>query len=299
MPKCLDSVLSQSFTDFEVLLVDDGSTDNSGFICDEYAIMDSRIRVFHKEWGGVSSARNLGLEYAIGEWVYFVDSDDEILPDGLQTLVSCVSDEVDIVMGGFVEIDEDGHAFEVDERKTIQLSKKQSVITLYDGYGSFFYYLGYLWIRLLRNSVVRNFQIRFNPSVSIKEDTLFLMQYVCCSNGITRQTTIPVYKYCRRANSAMGMVMSGFNQKYVDSFYALVFMKHEVEALYPSFSTPVFVAKQALYGRYFRMLNMMEENHVHDDELKQALSSILHDEMGSVFLFKVRRKIWKRLRCLR
>lgn len=74
--RCIDSILAQTFTDFELLLIDDGSKDNSGTICDEYAAKDSRVRVFHKENGGVSSARNLGLDNAKGEWISFVDSDD-------------------------------------------------------------------------------------------------------------------------------------------------------------------------------------------------------------------------------
>lgn len=74
--RCLDSILSQSFTDFELLLIDDGSTDGSTAICDSYATKDNRVRVFHKENGGVSSARNLGLDEAKGEWITFVDSDD-------------------------------------------------------------------------------------------------------------------------------------------------------------------------------------------------------------------------------
>ena len=97
LPDCFESILSQSFQDFELLLVDDGSTDGSGDVCDIYAQRDSRIRVFHKENGGVSSARNLALDNAKGEWVYFVDSDDELLPNGLETMVNCTSDDVDIV----------------------------------------------------------------------------------------------------------------------------------------------------------------------------------------------------------
>ena len=76
LAECVDSVLSQTFTDFELLLIDDGSKDGSGAICDEYAAKDSRVRVFHKENGGVSSARNLGLDNANGEWIVFVDADD-------------------------------------------------------------------------------------------------------------------------------------------------------------------------------------------------------------------------------
>lgn len=76
--QCVDSILTQDFKDFELLLIDDGSKDDSPAICDEYAEKDSRVRVFHKENGGVSSARNVGLDHAQGEWVTFIDSDDFI-----------------------------------------------------------------------------------------------------------------------------------------------------------------------------------------------------------------------------
>lgn len=76
--RCIDSILNQTFTDLEVLLINDGSRDKSGEICDEYVLKDSRVRVFHKENGGVSSARNIGLDNARGEWITFVDSDDWI-----------------------------------------------------------------------------------------------------------------------------------------------------------------------------------------------------------------------------
>ena len=76
--RCIDSLLAQSFTNFELILVDDGSSDRSGQICDEYAAKDSRVSVFHKKNEGVSSARNLGLDNAKGEWISFVDSGQSI-----------------------------------------------------------------------------------------------------------------------------------------------------------------------------------------------------------------------------
>ena len=85
--RCVDSILAQTFTDFELLLIDDGSPDRSGEICDEYAKKDSRIRVFHKKNGGVSSARNLGLDNVLGEYVTFVDSDDWVEPDFVETMI--------------------------------------------------------------------------------------------------------------------------------------------------------------------------------------------------------------------
>ena len=87
---CLDSILNQTFTDFELILVDDGSQDKSGSICDEYAIQDKRIKVFHKQNGGVSDSRNKGLEEAMGEYILFVDSDDIIHPSMIEVLYNSV-----------------------------------------------------------------------------------------------------------------------------------------------------------------------------------------------------------------
>ena len=99
LPRCIDSILSQSFTDFELILVDDGSPDNCGKICDEYALKDSRVRVFHKSNGGVSSARNLGLDNVRGEWVTFIDSDDYVEVDYLKELIDAQQkNQVDYVV---------------------------------------------------------------------------------------------------------------------------------------------------------------------------------------------------------
>lgn len=82
--RCIGSIMAQTYTDFELLLVDDGSTDGSGKICDEYAQKDSRIRVFHKENGGAASARNVGLDNACGEWIAYIDGDDWTAPTFLK-----------------------------------------------------------------------------------------------------------------------------------------------------------------------------------------------------------------------
>ena len=98
--RCIESILAQSFADFELLLIDDGSKDNSGEICDGYAANDSRVRVFHKENGGVNAARKLGVETARSEWITFVDSDDYLLVNALQYLLEG-SDCAEIVIGAY------------------------------------------------------------------------------------------------------------------------------------------------------------------------------------------------------
>lgn len=95
---CVDSILAQTFLDFELLLINDGSTDNSGAICDEYVTKDQRVRVFHKTNGGALSARNLGLKKAKGEWITFVDSDDTLQQNALDLLYKSLTPSVDAVI---------------------------------------------------------------------------------------------------------------------------------------------------------------------------------------------------------
>lgn len=88
LKRCIESILNQTYSNFELLLIDDGSKDKSGLICDGYALNDSRIRVFHKSNEGVSKARNFGIEKATGEWLFFLDSDDYLFTDALDTLIT-------------------------------------------------------------------------------------------------------------------------------------------------------------------------------------------------------------------
>lgn len=101
LKQCIDSILNQKYENFELLLVDDGSTDKSGDICDVYGKRDKRVRVFHKKNGGVSSARNVGLDNAKGDWIAFVDSDDIVTPSYLSGLYSDVKSDVDLVIHYF------------------------------------------------------------------------------------------------------------------------------------------------------------------------------------------------------
>ncbi len=101
LAECIESVLAQTFEDFEMILVDDGSPDNSGKICDDYAARDPRIRVFHEENGGVTSARRLGVERSRAEWIMFVDSDDKLFPNALRDLLDAAAEhpDADLVEG--------------------------------------------------------------------------------------------------------------------------------------------------------------------------------------------------------
>ena len=109
LPKCIDSILAQTFTDFELILIDDGSPDRCGEICDEYAIKDERIVVIHQVNRGVSAARNAGLDAAKGEYIGFVDSDDWIKPEMYEIMVrTAIDKKADVVICGLNDMKESG-----------------------------------------------------------------------------------------------------------------------------------------------------------------------------------------------
>lgn len=128
LKKCVDSILNQTFADFELWLVDDGSPDNCPQMCDEYAEQDSRIKVIHKENGGLSDARNAALDCITGEYVCFVDSDDYITDDALETLYSAlIRNNADIAVGNMISFDENGQEkdfyFPVTEETVLENSE--------------------------------------------------------------------------------------------------------------------------------------------------------------------------------
>lgn len=171
--RCLDSILQQSFKDFEVLLVDDGSTDNSGEICDEYAAKDSRIRVFHKENGGVSSARNVGLDNAVGEWVTFVDSDDELNFEGLGLDYEQLSN-VDLILTAYC-----GKIGATCELNVVEREENHDFKTFLSenlNYGIF----SVVWGKFFRKEKIGN--LRFDVAMKIGEDTLFTLMFLNAIN---------------------------------------------------------------------------------------------------------------------
>lgn len=281
LPRCIDSILSQSFTDYELLLIDDGSIDNSGSICDKYAQQDNRIKVFHKKNGGICSARNTGLDHAQGEWIYFVDSDDELMPEGLRTLVDCISDDVDVVMGGYEQYDLDGNLIQTEQKHSIQtLSRRDSLLVLFPEHTIIYSYLGYVWNRLFRKRIIQDHSLRFDDTVGTKEDTLFVTQYLCKSNGKTRFTTTPIYKYIAHENSTMHSLLFRYNPKYTDSFNAVVKMHNAIRQLPETDRRLSKASKFAIVQRIYMILNRMQVHNVVDTKCISKLKRRAIKEVG-------------------
>lgn len=176
--RCVDSILAQTFTDFELLLIDDGSKDKSGEICDEYAKTDNRVKVFHKENGGVSSARNLGLDNAKGEYLFFFDGDDWLDPIYLTDLYfAAIEHNTDIVACDyFVDLTNSESNYIKQKYNSNNISCIKNFLNNNIG--------GYLWNKIIRKSVFTNNDIKFSKDIAIWEDLLVIIKLYTCTEKI-------------------------------------------------------------------------------------------------------------------
>lgn len=186
---CIDSILKQTFTDFELLLIDDGSTDRSGEICDVYADKDNRIHIFHKNNGGVSSARNWGLNKACGEWITFVDSDDWI---GTNFLSELLTGYGDLIVGGKTNT---GYRNDIKIYKS-KIYQKECIgecltATLSDDI------FRAPWGKLFKKEIINNNNLRFDIHMKIGEDTAFVQSYLYHCNVIQFINSSSYFYYCQ------------------------------------------------------------------------------------------------------
>ena len=237
--RCVDSVLEQEFTDFELLLMDDGSRDGSPAILDEYAAKDPRVRVVHKKNSGVSSTRNMAIGMAEGEWLQFLDADDWITKDATKLFVRTAEENgADMVIADFYRV-----VGEHTSRKGDISGEK--VITSKE-YGDYMlrnpadYYYGVLWNKLFRREAVVKNDLRMDESIHWCEDFIFNMSYILHAERIA-VLPVPVYYYVKTEGS---LVQQGLNIpdiirmklnviEYFDGFYKKLYDAAEYEMRRP------------------------------------------------------------------
>ena len=196
LPKCMDSILAQTFTDFELILVDDGSPDNCPALCDAAAAKDARIRVLHQKNGGLSAARNAGLDAARGAWIGFVDSDDYIAPEMYEAMYHAVqSTGADLALCDYAEVDETGAPC---QSMHIRLEKKDFTgrDLLKNATDST---IQPAWNKLYRRAVFA--QLRY-PEGKLNED-LFLIPEICLNTQKAVVVPKALYYYVQRGGSIM------------------------------------------------------------------------------------------------
>lgn len=204
--RCIDSILGQQYTDFELLLVDDGSKDGSGAICDSYALADSRVQVIHKENTGVSDTRNIGISRARGAYLQFLDSDDWITPDATKLLVEAAGEHnCDLVISDFYRVvgERVSRKGDIDEDRV--LTREEYAAHMMEQPADFYY--GVLWNKLYRRDIVESHRLRMDPELSWCEDFMFNLEYIRHAQRFYA-LQVPIYYYVKTKGSLASQSLS-------------------------------------------------------------------------------------------
>lgn len=239
--RCIDSLLAQSFSDYEIVLIDDGSTDGSADICNEYLSKDSRVKVIRQSNKGVSTARNRGMEVANGQYLSFIDADDWVEPDFLAVFVEEIDKRggiVDCMIQGFIE----------HENQTKQASynyypsAKEIGADLYRLEENWL--ISYVWNKLFRKDVIDRWNISYDAQIPIGEDYLFCMAFM---GKCTSLTVLPHigYHYVFPSTSRKHFSFSAWNRR-LDSFDKLL----PTLSYIPKYDVERFRAREFKIGLY-------------------------------------------------
>ena len=272
---CLDSLVSQTYQKIEVILVNDGSTDISGEICDNYAAKDARVRVYHTENQGVSSARNRGIDEATGDYLIFVDADDYIHRELIECYLICA--EADgVCMCGSTEKEEDMHqkmSYRVNE--SIRKYTQQEFAVFYAENLA-----NPPWNKFYDLSLIKEFHIRFPEEKSMGEDLLFNLDYFRHASEQYRLMDLPLYYYRQDREESLSAVyrkdMFQIQQELADAVEQ--FMK-DMQVWNPE-------NQRIHYGLYWDRLDMTaemcrnyEKTHKNSSELKKILEDPIWKEV--------------------
>ncbi|MBP5280574.1 MAG: glycosyltransferase family 2 protein [Erysipelotrichaceae bacterium] len=239
LPRCVESIMNQDYKDLEIILVDDGSKDDSFKVMCEYAKKDERIVPIHKENGGVSSTRNLALDKASGDYIQFIDVDDWLPFDSTKLMVRAMEDEnSDMVVGDFYRVIDDKSSKKGSIRKggviTLGEYADRMLLTPAD------FYFGVLWNKLYKRQIIEENRIRMDQNISMSEDAIFNLQYLLHVKLISILKS-PVYYYVKSEGSLVAQninIQSIARQKknvigyYVD-FYKNILSEEDFEARKP------------------------------------------------------------------
>ncbi|MGG3987022.1 glycosyltransferase [Bacillus smithii] len=276
LSKCLDSVKNQTYQDLEIILVNDGSTDKSGLICDEYSRKDQRFIVIHKKNGGVSSARNAALKIAKGDYIGFVDPDDWVEPNMFEKLYQLIIDyKADISMCGYVKEKLDGTILNnIVKPDIIKMDRKEALNKILNSNS----FKGFLWNKLFSANLIKNNQITFDESIHFCEDLLYCCQCIVKSKNIVYDTT-PYYHYVIHDSNAS---KSNYSSKKLTSLDALVKI---IDILNNENEGDIELKK---YKNYYMHMNIsLLMNGIHDkkyksEDYKQLKENLFRYKIGDL-----------------
>lgn len=277
--ECLDSILCQDFDDFEIILINDGSTDNSLSICTDYANHNSKIKVFTQNNQGVSQARNLGISKSLGQYVWFIDPDDRIHRNAFNILNEfLVQKDPDIILFNFFVINT--HSMYEHQLNRIYRQKKQlSTLETYQSilWGSGFQ--GFVWNKIYRREIISD--IRFNNNIHYLEDAIFNADVVKNSKKIF-SLPISLNYYRQRENSAVNT----FNKKQLSYLKALDILNEKMPV---EFSNDIQNKKQLALIKFSAQC-IIKDSQLYS-QLKNQFKKNISSDYKSSSLKKFERKI--------
>jgi len=300
--RCLDSVIIQSYESLEIIVIDDGSTDSSGRICDEYGEKDCRVKVFHQNNKGVSAARNLGLKMATGKYIGFVDSDDWIERDMYSLLMGMAeSSDADVTACGYYINDENPslHAESAPE----SISQEEAIRASFLNVNKYCFY-GALWNKIFKSEIFRANSIEFDGSIFVGEDMLCLCQCIMRSKKIV-YSPIPKYHY---SCNDMSVTSKPFYSEKVTMLRALDKIESIVKPAYPqlapvvrqrSILTSYNYLRQAMYNTSFSDYAAIRE--LRDNIRNEFISVVMGSDLSAkdkvkLTLFSMSPKAFRYLR---
>ncbi len=300
LDRCVQSILSQMFSNFELILVDDGSPDNCGSMCDAYAKQDPRVQVIHKENGGLSDARNVGKSAAKGEYILFVDSDDYIAPLLMDTLYNLAKKyHADIVCGGAYNCYQDKEISQFSEKKELVFDGVTALQKMLQGQDL----PGSAWGKLYSKELCNQLDFQVGKYY---EDAFFQVDMFPMAKTVA-VTTEPLYYYIHRAGS---ITTHSFRKKDMDIINAYQYTLQQVTKQYPQL---IPQATFRLYWAHFIALDrMMEQPAYKECPQYQQVVSFLKKNWFSIFrcpyfnktrriaavALKINVKLYYRLSCL-
>lgn len=223
----IESVIGQSYSDWELLLIDDGSTDDTAAIADKYACENNKIRVFHRPNSGVSTSRNFGLTQAAGDWIYFLDADDIIHPRMLEIMYGAAERyDLDLVVCHYKTFSKDPEIEQIDTAQVQpHIGSGQGMyhflITQSDGTS--------LWVRLFKKSLTQHSSIEFNPQMSFGEDMFVSWKLSLVSNR-TGYIGLPLYNYRMVPGSAVAKYHKDLYELYKSAFDDILYFGQQIDA---------------------------------------------------------------------
>lgn len=291
LDKCIDSLVSQTYENLEIILIDDGSKDKSAKICDKWKDNDSRIKVIHKENGGLSEARNVGIDYAQGEYIAFIDSDDWVDKNFIKYLHEKLEKyNADIAASTIIKTYKDYNEIQPINREKIRFTSEEALDTLLSGRD----FCAVAWNKLYKKNVIGN--IRF-PIGKIHEDEFFSYKVIANANTLVLVTEA-IYYYRQRS----GSIMQKWSTAHLDALEAF---KERMDFMYKYYPELYLKSKYSFYlaGIYNakELLNTADEIAIEEidiilnniSKLKFTLGNLI--KLGfkkSVFILRGRLILW-------